>query len=291
MPTSQDPPVSLIRLRDRREEVIQQLTDHFANDVLTTELFEERIALAHQACTLAALDELVSDLQPLSASAERAVLAPLLPDTSLTRNRPVARVAAIFSNQERKGAWSVPPVLKVSSVFGNTELDFRQARLGPGVTEIRVTVVFGNLEILVPPNLAVECEGTAILASFEHAATGAADPDRPLLRITGRAVFGNVQISTRPPGDRWRERGRQRELPAQKEAAARCEHSRRTARSSRAAATPRWIRIGSRAGRGPGQATARIRVATVERVLLFALCLPVLAVVLVQHELGRGAVR
>lgn len=205
-------PVSLIRLRDRREEVIQILTDNFANDVLSIELFEERIALAHQAGTEVVLDRLVADLQPLSAGAERAQLSRLEPDASLALSQPSKRVTAIFGHLERRGAWAVPPVLKVSAVFGNAELDFRQARFGPGVTELRVNVVFGNLEILVPPNLAVECEGVAILASFEQLATAAADPERPFLRITGRAIFGNVEISTRPPGDKWTHRSEQRAL-------------------------------------------------------------------------------
>jgi hypothetical protein len=222
MPKPEESPASLVLLRDRREEVIQLLTDNFASDVLTIEMFEDRIARAHQADTAVALEQLVSDLRPLSPGSTRAPLVRLEPDTSLAQSQPVARIVALFSHQERKGAWAVPPNLKVSSVFGNTELDFRQARFAPGVTEVRVNVVFGNLEILIPPNLAVECEGVAILASFEHAATGVADPDRPLLRITGRAIFGNVQISTRPPGEKWRKRLKQRDkqhlLPAPGEA-------------------------------------------------------------------------
>ena len=216
MSSPDQPPVSLIRLRDRREEVIQLLTDNFANDLLAIESFEDRVALAHQADTVAALDGLVGDLEPLPPTAERAPLARLEPDASLAGGQPVKRIAAIFSSIERRGAWAVPPVLQISSVFGNAELDFRQARFAPGVTELRVNVVFGNLEILVPPNLAVECEGTAIFASFEQAATAAADPERPLLRIVGRAVFGSVEIATRPPGDKWRDRGKGRALPAKR---------------------------------------------------------------------------
>ncbi len=56
------------------------------------------------------------------------------------------------------------------------------------------------VEIVVPPHLSVECEGRALLGSFSEVnrvpAEGAADG--PVLRVIGSAVFGNVEIQTRP---------------------------------------------------------------------------------------------
>jgi len=55
----------------------------------------------------------------------------------------------------------------------------------------------------------VECEGSSIFGSVENYGGGAvADPDRPLLRVRGTAVFGSVEVHTRLPGesaaDAWR---------------------------------------------------------------------------------------
>jgi hypothetical protein len=70
------------------------------------------------------------------------------------------------------------------------------------VTELDARVLFGNLEIIVPPQLAVECEGSSVLGNVENHGTGAvSDPDRPLLRIHGLAVLGNVEVHTRLPGE------------------------------------------------------------------------------------------
>ena len=195
---------ALVALRDRREAVIQVLTDSFANDIIDLDTFDERTLRAHQATTVAALDALVVDLEPLPSDARRAPLARVNVDAAIARPRR-KNLVAVFSNVERRGAWVVPPALRAQAVFGNVELDFRDASFAPGVTELDLMVVFGNVEIIVPANLAVECEGLAVFASFEHAGTAVHDPDRPLLRIRGSAVFGSVEVSTRLPGESARD--------------------------------------------------------------------------------------
>jgi hypothetical protein len=84
-------------------------------------------------------------------------------------------------------------------VFGNIELDLRNAVLpAGGAVELDVRAVFGNVEITVPPHLALESDGRAILGNFDQIerAPSAAAPDGPVLRIRGTSVFGNVEIST-----------------------------------------------------------------------------------------------
>jgi hypothetical protein len=193
---SENRPGALVALRDRREAVIQLLTDSFANDIVNLDEFDTRIGRAHAAATVADLDALVADLVPLPETAAHVVLAKIpvgsVPDRPRT-------VAALFSNVERSGVWQVPSALAARSTFGNLELDFREAHFAAGVTELRVRAVFGNVEIVVPPHLAVESDGSAIFGNFEQSAHPAADPDRPLLRIIGKAVFGNVEVRTELP--------------------------------------------------------------------------------------------
>lgn len=207
---------ALVALRERREVVFQVLTDSFANDLIDVDVFDERLARAHQVMSVAELDALIADLTPLPPEARRTPLAKI--EMGSVPDKPRS-VTAIFSNLERRGAWQVPSRMTVVSVFGNAELDFRDARFASGVTELRVRVAFGNVEITVPPNLAVECEGSAVFASFAHAETAAVDPERPLLRVVGLAVFGNVEIQTRLPGEseqdaHRRRRHERKQLPA-----------------------------------------------------------------------------
>jgi len=212
---------SLVALRDRREAAIQQLADSFAADLLTMDQFDERVARAHAAATLAELDALVADLPP-PAGAKSTALVPLSVEPSL--KEPPKRFRAWFGNLERHGAWVVLAELTVSPVFGSSVLDFREARFAAKTITLHATVIFGALEVIVPPQLAVECEGTSIFASIESHGGAIADPDRPLLRIIGTALFGNIEVSTRLPGEsasdaRRRRRQERKALSAARRAA------------------------------------------------------------------------
>ena len=120
-----------------------------------------------------------------------------------TRVHEAKRVLTICSGTQRQGTWRVPKKLRVVTVMGGTDLDFREAEFGPGVTEVKVTIVMGGIAIIVPPHLQVECDGGGILGLFEgmERSAGRQDPGAPLLRITGVAVMGALEISTRLPGE------------------------------------------------------------------------------------------
>jgi hypothetical protein len=212
---------SLIALRDRREQVIEQLSDRFATDALDVDEFERRIDLAHQATSVAALEELVADLGvPAAAPAAPSEALVPRPAEQLAVPRPARkRVLAILGGVERKGGWVVPQHLRITAVMGGVSLDFREALIGPGVTQVHVTAVMGGVEIIVPPHVAVQCEGLAIMGGFEevHRSSAVLDPDTPTLMITGFAMMGGVEIKTRLPGESswqaWkRERRERRQL-------------------------------------------------------------------------------
>jgi hypothetical protein len=191
---------------EAREQVLEQLSDAFAQDQLGLEEFEARVDGAYQASTEPGLRALVQDLAvapPASRGELAMVMARQAAGTALappTSRSP--RVLAVLGNVERRGRFQVLNGYRATSVLGNVELDLRDVVLPDGVTQIHVRAVLGNIEIVVPPDLPVECEGTGILASFaelnrmpaEGGATG------PVLRIVGSAVLGNVEIRTLPRG-------------------------------------------------------------------------------------------
>ncbi len=195
-----------VALSTRREVVIDALSTHFANDALDIDEFEQRVDLAHRATSVAELDELLTDLQPPADEEPSESLVPQAeaPQAAIaTRGHEAKRLLTILSSIRRKGTWRVPKKLRVVTVMGAIDLDFREAEFGPGVTEVKVTSVMGGIAIIVPPHLQVECEGVGILGHFEglDRSAGERDPDSPLLRITGVAVMGAVEISTRLAGE------------------------------------------------------------------------------------------
>jgi hypothetical protein len=185
-----------------REQALERLSDAFAKDELGLDEFEARVDRAYLASSQAALSELLADLsaQPAAARTEL-VAAPTAALAAPAAARP-PRILALLGNVERRGRFQVPDGYRVTSVLGNVELDLRDVVFAEGVTQIHLRAVLGNIEIVVPPNLPVECEGSGILASFAALSRMPAEGGvaGPVLRIVGSAVLGNVEIRTLPRG-------------------------------------------------------------------------------------------
>jgi hypothetical protein len=192
-----------------REQTIALLSDRFAHGELEMEEFEERVTLAHRAQAVDELAVLVADLS--SPSSEPPPTQALEIATSAPER---GEAVAIFGGTRRVGAWSVPRHMHVTAFFGGVELDLRNAQLPPGPIDMDVTAAFGGVHVIVPPSLAVEVHGTAIFGGFEQMdrASSAPDPDVPVVRIRGRAIFGGVSVDTRFPGESsWQAHRRQRQ--------------------------------------------------------------------------------
>ncbi len=219
---------ALVALRDRREATIEWLTEQFARDVLDLEEFEDRVDRAHRASSIAALDELLADLEPMPEQELESpdppeqeapdadpstALAPPATDQQLMVRPEKRRALAVMGGVERKGAWLVPRQLRAVAVMGGIDLDFREVQLPPGVTEIKVTAIMGGVEIIVPPHLAVSCDGIGIMGGFEGVdrMPTSPEPDSPLLVISGVAFMGGVDVKTRLPGESaWQAHKRRR---------------------------------------------------------------------------------
>lgn len=193
-------PESLVALRDRRQQVIARLSECFASDVLEVDELERRLDLAHAARTVAELDELVADLSPTATTALAPRASTAIDDPSRAERK---KLRIVMGHVSRKHRWTVPRTLELRVLWGNAELDFRDASLAPGTTTIDVSVLMGNLEIILPPNLAVDVDVSSFMASVEerHRVPPDPDPSLPVLRLTGAVRLGNLEITTRLPGE------------------------------------------------------------------------------------------
>ena len=185
---------------DDRERVVQALCVHFAADHMNMDSLEGRLALAYQAPTVAQLEQLVSDLPALESERLSVGHPALLAPPASVPDRGV--VMAIMGGATRKGNWMVPRHLKVIAIMGGAEIDLRDGRFSPGVTEIDVTAFMGGVEITVPPGVRVESMGGAFMGGFEASAgdTNATEPGAPVLRVSGMAIMGGVEVRVRKPG-------------------------------------------------------------------------------------------
>jgi hypothetical protein len=205
------PRVPAPMLRERREQTIQRLIEHFADDRITVEELEQRLDLAHRATDEAGLTELLADLPAVPAPppepAPERPRAPApqphrrLPSEVHPRDRQL--LVAVMGGVSRSGSWVPARHTMVLAVMGGAELDFREAALGPGVTEISIFSFWGGVEIIVPPDVHVDTGGVAIMGGFEAMPTAPAprDPEAPVLRINGVAIMAGVEIHVRYPGE------------------------------------------------------------------------------------------
>ena len=198
--SSAQPSPPAIQLAAERDRVVQALSAHFANDLLTLEELDDRLARAYHATSLEQVRAALADLPALRAAGELAAPQPLLVPAADVPPRGV--VIAVMAGNERGGSWIVPRQLKVFALMGGVELDLREARFGPGVTEIDVTAVMGGVEVILPPGVRVESVGAAFMGAFEAKAgdASALSPLNPIVRLSGLAVMGGVETKTRRPG-------------------------------------------------------------------------------------------
>jgi Cell wall-active antibiotics response 4TMS YvqF/Domain of unknown function (DUF1707) len=201
---SRETRLALSRAQELRERVIGALQEHFAHDALDVDEFERRVTLAHTSESQEAIASLLDDLPVLADAPGRSSKTALVPADEV---RPSQTLRAIMSSTERRGPWVVPRRVRVLATMSSTVLDFREARLPAGTVEIDLRAIMSSTEIIVPPGLAVETEGVAIMGSFEHVDRAPAhpDPDAPLLRVRGFAFMSSVEIKMRMPGETERE--------------------------------------------------------------------------------------
>jgi len=174
-----------------RDRVVAFLCDLYARDRLDLAEFERRVEEVHRATTRSSLIGLLR---------EEAVSGVSLQESP---NRPERQTElAVWSGRVRKGAWI--PALKIRALgfMGAVELDFREVNLPAEPIEIWVGALFGGVQILVLPGVRVETGGFAFLGAFEEDVEGHSD-SQPLgrIRVTGFALMGGVEISSRLPGE------------------------------------------------------------------------------------------
>ncbi|HKJ93929.1 MAG TPA: DUF1707 domain-containing protein [Longimicrobiales bacterium] len=232
-----DQPTSSQTLAAARNQTIDALCKHFAEDRLPLGELERRLDVATAARTRGELAALLSDLPALAsvpapvAGSGRSPASEASPadhapggtevrprDADERRARPPARrgrapitdrdraaaadsvVVAVMGGSRKVGRWRPPPHMHAVAVWGGVVLDFRDALLPEGRFEVSAFAVMGGVEIIVPEDLAVEINGLAFMGGFDQAADTVredADGDGPTLVVSGFALMGGVTVRLR----------------------------------------------------------------------------------------------
>lgn len=185
-----------------RELVADRLRDAAAHGRITMDELEERLDLTYAAKTYAELAPITRDL-PVE---QGVVAAPAAGRAAARADRiggtPTRRRAfALLGGATRKGDWVVPPEYTAVAVLGGVDIDLRDAKFAEPNTVIRAHAFLGGVNIVVDEGVEVHVEGIGILGGFEQSSSagGAQVPGRPIVRITGLALLGGVNVQVKAP--------------------------------------------------------------------------------------------
>jgi hypothetical protein len=103
---------------------------------------------------------------------------------------------AIFSGFKQKLREGDFRGADLNAIFGGGELDLRKAGMAGDSAVVRVSAVFGGIQIKVPEHWLVISQGTGIFGGFSDS-THQPPEDTPNLKrlfVKGEAIFGGVEI-------------------------------------------------------------------------------------------------
>jgi len=126
-------------------------------------------------------------------------------------------VYSVLGSTTRRGPWGPPETMRTVSVLGSIVLDYRDADLPLGVTEVDCAVFIGSVEIIVPSDVDVELTGSIFLGSVEtkggkdrrnwlrrarerlvgEGPEPEGEYERPLLSVDCSGVLGSVEVKLR----------------------------------------------------------------------------------------------
>ena len=104
-------------------------------------------------------------------------------------------IVSVFGDIRRTGWWSPRRTMWPFAVFGDIDLDLRQATMPPGEVVINAVAPFGNIDVLVPDGVKVDVGGLTMFGSTsvsvgEAAASGSA----AVIRVRGFSLFGSLKV-------------------------------------------------------------------------------------------------
>jgi hypothetical protein len=166
-----------------REAAVERLRAASVEGRLTLAELTSRTETAYTARTRGELAKVTADLPERRSG-----------PASMQRRRPTW-IVSVFGDVTRRGWWRAEGTVSPMSLFGDVELDLRQAAVPTGNVEIRAVTPFGDIEVIVPDGVSVELTGLAV---FGRKKVDVRMPvfveSAPVVRVHAVTVFGSVLV-------------------------------------------------------------------------------------------------
>jgi hypothetical protein len=166
-----------------KDQAITTLQTAFAEGRLDEHEFEMRMSKVMDAKTRSDLDKLLHDLELTG------------PIPSGHAKRP-ERSLVMFSGVEHKGRFALPAHYDATAIFGGLVLDLRQAEWEKNTCYMRISAIFGGVQILIPPGIRVLVRSKPFMGGIsQNISESELHMDAPTLRIQATSIFGGIEIT------------------------------------------------------------------------------------------------
>ncbi len=182
-PEWKDRPVKYLR-----DKVVDQLKLNLAKNHLEIDEFEQLVNIALSTQSKSELLSLTNDL-PTKGETEIKNQ-----ELELDAYRNKDSLVSILSDLKRKGNWVPPKQLRVVTVLGAAEIDFREVSFDSDLTYISLDCWLGEVNIIVPPGVNVISNVKNIVADIDDRSQRRIKPDSPTIVIEGEVIFGEFTI-------------------------------------------------------------------------------------------------
>ena len=171
-----------IRASDADRAAVTQILEHAVGQgMLTLDEYTERVDVVLAARTRAELDTVIADLPHVRR--QPAVSAAPAPQ----------ELSSWMSSISRKGQWTVPARLRLTTRMCSTTLDFTSAVVAGPVVYIDIDDYFSSTELVLPDGATADLNGIGNVGSSTSVKVATSPPSRRLhVVVTGKVRFGSL---------------------------------------------------------------------------------------------------
>jgi predicted membrane protein len=106
-------------------------------------------------------------------------------------------MVSVFGDITRRSPWPPGDRLSPIAVFGDIDLDFRQAGVLAGPVAINAVAPFGNIDVLVPHRVHVDVGGFTLFGSKKVAVDNTTPSESgAVIRVRAFSLFGSVKVGS-----------------------------------------------------------------------------------------------
>lgn len=102
--------------------------------------------------------------------------------------------AAVLSEQRLHSRAASFTKADLAAIMGHMEVDLSEAQLAAGDGEVDLFVMWGQLDLRVPPDWTVVTRDVVTLGELRNRAQGVATDPRKVLRVGGLVIMGQARI-------------------------------------------------------------------------------------------------